>query len=384
MLNVIIGQSEDTLELEAAKDVLGQIKKQMPDQQPSAGILFCSIDYNHELILRCIKDDFPDMDLIGCTTDGEIASISGFTDDSVVLVAFASDTVEFASGIGHGVSTDGVAAGRHAASQCVAKLRNHVGNPSFAIILTDPISAGISGVDTGIKSVLGEHFPVIGGVSAAHSKQRKTHQLFQDNLETDSVVLMLFAGDVHFSIGIKGGHSPLGTREQVSHVENNAIYRIGDRRAYDYFRHYIGDYDLFMNYCLAVFQKKSDEFYVLSAPKSDPEQGIIYLNGPIENDAEVQIGTADKNAIASSCLESITSALDGFKGRRARLALFFSCAGRKMIMGTKIVEEAECARRLLPDIPYAGFYCYGEFAPLAENSPFHFHGTTFVTLLIGD
>lgn len=384
MLDVRIGQSEDPIESEAAREVLLQIEQQLHGNIPLAGILFCSIDYDHAIILERIQAAFPALELVGCTTDGELCSHLGFSDDSVILVVFVSDAVEVTSGIGHHVSTQGVVAGREAALGCLRKLQDQKNAPRFAIILTDPISAGISGVDVGIKEILGETFPVVGGVAAAHSKKRKTHQFFQKSVETDSVVLLLFAGDIHYSIGIKGGHSPFGLRETVTHAEKNVVYTIGDKTACDYFRHYIGEYDLFMNYCLAVFPEGGDRFYVLSAPHSDAEKGSVTLNGPLPERAEVQIGTADRNIVRSSCRESIENALAGYKGRKVGAALLFSCAGRKMIMGTKIVKECEIAKSLLPEVPFAGFYCYGEFAPLLPGAPFHFHGTTFVTLLLGE
>ncbi|WP_075353608.1 FIST signal transduction protein [Desulfovibrio sp. DV] len=384
MFDALVGQSEDVLEREATEEALSQIRPRLGNRLPQAAILFCSIEYDHSVILDIVNKEFPSIDLIGCTTDGEICSHSGFTDDSLVLIFFVSDTVEIRSGSGFGVSSEGALAGEQAALQCVSKLQNKKGHEKFAVILSDPISAGISGVDIGIKKVLGENFPVFGGVAAAHSKRRKTYQMINNTVATDSVVLLLFAGEVHFSFGIRGGHSPLGLRETVSHVEKNTLYKIGHRTAYDYFRHYIGDIDMFMNYCLAVFPDCSDDYYVLSAPSSDSKLGSVSLNGYVPEDAEVQIGTADRDVIASSCLESVQGAIDRYPGKKIAAALVFSCAGRKMIMGTKIIEEYETVKRLLPDIPFSGFYCYGEFGPVQSDSSFRFHGTTFVTLLVGE
>ena len=384
MFDALVGQSEDVLEREATEEALSRIRPRLGNRLPQAAILFCSIEYDHSLILDIVNKEFPSIDLIGCTTDGEICSHSGFTDDSLILIFFVSDTVEIRSGSGFGVSSGGTLAGEQAALQCVSKLQNKKGDEKFAIILSDPISAGVSGVDMGIKNILGENFPVFGGVSAAHSKQRKTYQLINNAVVTDSVVLLLFAGEIHFSFGIKGGHSPLGLREAVSQVEKNTLYKIGQRTAYDYFKHYIGDIDIFMNYCLAVFPNRSDDYYVLSAPRSDPKAGSVSLNGFVPEDAEVQIGTADRNVIASSCVESVQGAIDRYPGKKIAAALVFSCAGRKMIMGTKIIEEYEIVERLLPNTPFSGFYCYGEFGPIQRDGAFRFHGTTFVTLLVGE
>lgn len=383
MLEVLVGQSEDVVEQEAIAEVLAQIKGGLQGRSPAAGILFCSVELQHQDILDCILREFPDIELIGCTTDGEISSLYGFTDDSVALLVFVSDSIEIRAGIGRNVSSQGRSAGEAAAATCLDGMQRRRGEQKFAVILSDPLSAGISGVDQGIKALLGETFPVFGGVSAAHAKNRKTHQFHNGEVATDCVVLLLFSGPVRYSFGIKGGHAPLGLREKVVACENNILYRIGDSTAYDYFRRYVGTYDLFMNYCLAVYPDCSDEYFVLSAPSSDESAGLVRLNGFVPQEAEVQIGTANKEVIASSCAQSLDTALRDFGGAPAG-ALFFSCAGRKMIMGTKIGRESDIAKERLPRTPFIGFYCYGEFGPPVVGEPFRFHGTTFVSLLIGE
>ena len=139
-----------------------------------------------------------------------------------------------------------------------------------------------------------------------------------------------------------------------------------------------------MNYCLAIYEEGRKGFYVRSAPFCDPETGTVTLNGVISEGAYVQIGTADKNSCIDSCSNSIQMALDSYPGLKPAAALHFSCAGRKMILGSQVVQETETVRKHLGDIPFCGYYAYGEFCPLEKGSRSLFHGTTFVTLLIGE
>ncbi len=383
MLKVAVGHSEDVVAAEAVKEALSQIRASLGEVQPQAGILFCSIDFDHTLILSTIRATYPAIQLIGCTTDGELSSVAGFKEDSLTLMVIAADNIEIRAGFGRDAAHRGEEAGREAASNARSGLLRFAAAEQFAIILADPLNAGISDVDKGIRGVLGDSFPVIGGASAAHSKQRRTFQFCNGLVQTDAVVLLLFAGHVVFSCGIKGGHAPLGPMEPVTMAKNNVLYRINDKPAVEYFRKYTGNYDLFLNYCLAVYEKNRDSFYVRSAPSSDARTGTVTLNGRVPEGAMVQIGTADRKTVIQSCNESILRALETYPGRRPAAALFFSCAGRKMIMGTQIVKEVEAIRQHLPDVPFSGFYCYGEFGPLKKGDPYMFHGTTFVTLLLG-
>ena len=74
--------------------------------KPNAGLLFTGIDHDHSLILDRINADYPGIELIGCTTDGELSSIHGYTDDTVTLMLFCSDELYFKSGVANGISKD--------------------------------------------------------------------------------------------------------------------------------------------------------------------------------------------------------------------------------------------------------------------------------------
>jgi hypothetical protein len=82
MFKAFVGHSEDVLTQEAAGEVIGQIRESLAGAEPQAGILFCSIDFDHAALLTVIGTAFPTMELIGCTTDGELSSAMGFKEDS--------------------------------------------------------------------------------------------------------------------------------------------------------------------------------------------------------------------------------------------------------------------------------------------------------------
>ena len=385
MFKVIVGQSEDPMAVEAVRDIAAQIRAELPDGMlPRAGILFCSIDMDHAELLLSLNAEFPAMDLIGGTTDGEFSSRLGFKNDSVTLMVYVSDSVEIKAGAGHNAARSSAAAGCEAALAANGRLQKQRGNAQFAIIVSDPANAGVADFDKGIYDVLGEAFPVFGGAAAAHSKGRKTFQFCNGQVFSEGIAMLLFAGPVAYSCGIKGGHDPFSPKEKVTQAEGNVLYRIGERRAFDYFQHYIGENDLFMNYCLAVYPDDSEHFFVRSAPFSDAAKGTVTLNGNIPKNASVRIGTADKETLADSCHSSLLQAKQGFPGGDYAAALLFSCAGRKFIMGSQINKETAEVRDQLPHIPFAGFYCYGEFGPLRRGEGYLFHGTTFVTVLIGE
>jgi hypothetical protein len=385
MFKAAVGHSEDTVIKDAVKEIKRQICVSLGDIAPKAGILYCCVDFDHTAVISEIRSAFPGIELIGCTTDGEFSSAQSFTEDSIVLMVFASDKIEIRAGAGKDLSKSGLDAGRDAAAAVLSGLQQNKNESKFAVILSDPLNAGVSEVSKGIGELLGETFPLIGAASSAHSKQRTTYQFCNDEILTDSVVLLLFSGPVCFSFGIQGGHSAIGGKEKITSSKKNILYTIEDKPALDYFRRYAGgNNDLFMNYCLAIFEDGAETFYVRSAPFCDPEAGTITLNGVVSEGAYIQIGTADKNVCASSCQKSIDVAADSYPGIKPAAVLHFSCAGRKRMLGTQTEQECRIAKEKWGDIPFSGFYAYGELCPLSKGRKTLFHGTTFVTLLIGE
>ncbi|RPH56211.1 MAG: hypothetical protein EHM89_15850, partial [Acidobacteria bacterium] len=65
-------------------------------------------------------------------------------------------------------------------------------------------------------------------------------------------------------------------------------------------------------------------------------------------------------------------------------ALFFSCAARKILLGTRTGEELTLIRDKLGDtVPVCGFYGYGEISPnMGDPTGTKYHNESFVSLLL--
>ena len=66
------------------------------------------------------------------------------------------------------------------------------------------------------------------------------------------------------------------------------------------------------------------------------------------------------------------------------LALLVSCVGRRLVMGDAVEEELEVVREILgKGMTLAGFYSYGEFAPLGSTEC-KLHNQTMTVTCIGE
>ena len=78
MFKVAVAHSLELESADAVTEALDQCREQLGNLKPQAGIMFAGIDHNHALVLKKIRATYPEMELIGCTADGELSSVHGY------------------------------------------------------------------------------------------------------------------------------------------------------------------------------------------------------------------------------------------------------------------------------------------------------------------
>ncbi len=381
MFEVVIGHSNDPDSPEAIAEVLEECSIELAGTTPQAGILYAAIDFEHDLILKSIYQQFPQLELIGCTTDGEISSKLGFQEDSLTLILFCSDKIEIRAGVGQNLVSNPVAAVEDALTN--ARFKDD-GEISLCLTLADGLSnCGVTIVEA-IKQKLGKRIPLFGGMSADRLQFKQTYQFCQQQVYTDAIAVLLFSGKLIHSYGVANGWSPLGKRQKVTKVDKNVVYELDNRPILDFYQYYLNDSFPSLEYPLAVFDEDSDNFYMRVPNNYDTETGSVSFFAEVPLGATVQIVETNGDRIIESSPSSMLQAIEKYPGTTPTVALFFSCATRRNILGTQAEREYEVINSCLSQsLPGFGFYTYGEISPL-ENYPETFlHHETFITLLLG-
>ena len=98
MFRMAVGHSDD-IDVERALDaVIEECEAVLAGAVPSAGLLLASWDSDHRALIDRIRGRYPGIELAGATSSGEMSSVLGFSEDSVALALFASDTVDIVAG----------------------------------------------------------------------------------------------------------------------------------------------------------------------------------------------------------------------------------------------------------------------------------------------
>jgi hypothetical protein len=380
MLKVAVGHSDDPDSLSAIDEAIEHCQNSLAGMTPQAGILFSAIGFDHSLILQRIQAAFPGIELIGCTTDGEISSVLAFQQDSIVLTLFCSDEIQIRAGVGRNVSQDSIAAAREAMQQA----RTDV---PARLCLTVPESLTTSGIAilNGLKTVFGQDFPIYGGLAGEEWKFQQTFQFYQTEVLRDAVPILLFSGStLKFSHGVQSGFQPVSAAGRVTKVDRNILYEIDGQPALAFYREYFGDLTPSPEHPFAVFETETDHFYLRGFSSFDPVVGSITSFADIPEHAIVKMATASRDEILVSSKQAMLDAFQNYPGSEPEVALLFSCASRWKILGTRAREEFALVQDCLsPTLSTAGFYTYGELAPLGQQHETQLHQDTLVTLLLG-
>lgn len=383
MLKTVIAHSVELDSQDAVEEVLEQCRETLGKLQPQAGMLFAGIDHDFNLILNKIDEMYPGIELIGCTTDGELSSVHGFAEDSLVLTLFYSEELYFKAGVADRVSEDTLTCVKKAAETAKSGLGQE---PKLCIVTPSGLNVSGNVVIEGLQQALGVTFPIFGGSAGDQWRFQGTYQFYNNNVFTDAAPFLLLGGPLLFSFGVESGWMPIGQKEKVTQASNNVVFKIGDLTARDFYKKYLGESDLGpADYPLAVFEDDGESFYLRAAPflASDTEKGSMTFVAAVLEGATVQITHTTRDKIIEAAIKSVNSAIAEYPGSKPSAALCFSCCARKLVLGTRVDEEYQVLKSNFPDLPVAGFYTYGEIGPIKKDKPSRFHNETFLSLLIG-
>ena len=337
-------------------------------------IVFASVHFDQEALLNSITEITKAIPVIGCSTAGEISSF-GPSRRSVLVLAVRSDTLEAATGIGRALSTQPRQAGREIASSVA---QAHLENPKLLLLFPDGLSGNIAEVIRGAQDILGLSFPIAGGAAGDDFQFKRTYQYFDGRVFTDSVSGILLAGQVAIGIGARHGWIPLGKSKQVTRAVGNVLMELDGQPAVNLYENYFGKKKSFLRndeiaqitikYPLGFSVPGAEEYLLRNATRVNSDKSLV-LTGEIPEGSDVRLMMGSKRNAFDASRKAAAQARGAITPHSPRLGLVFSCISRAQLFGREWTREiSEIQQMLGPEVPLAGFYDYGEQAPLAMDN----------------
>jgi hypothetical protein len=379
MFKVAIGHSEDPDAADAVNEVLDQCRAQLGSHAPQAGIVFCAVDYDYAVILRGIRDAFPDLQLIGCSSGGELSSRRGYVEDTLLLALFASDTISMAAAVVRNMSSDITAAVDAALADARGRLK---AEPVLCLTFPDIFTVGTVRLVEGLKRSLGALFPVLGGGASDPWQFDRTREFYGDEVLQDAAPLLLFAGPLDWACNVVSGWEPFTSQKRIMECNKNVVLKIGDMSALDYYKHYLGAPPT-IAHPLAVFEDGQQRFYLRVPLQTDEKTGSVVLGGDLPRLAATSICQADSDHLIAETEKLLQPIVHEDAGGQPACALIISCSCRQKILGTRTQEEYRVLRKgVSPEVPLFGFYAYGQISPFNESGTSFVHNDSVAALLL--
>jgi class 3 adenylate cyclase len=372
----------------AGQQIAEQTRAVVAPGKHSVGVLFASIRFDLDALVRGVRSRL-DVPLVGCTTHSE-ASDEGYFEDAAVLLLMTSDEPAFGVGLGEriGEGVDAAVATAHdAASRALG------GPAKLAIVLPDAaLSFTGESVLANVARLVGPNVPVVGGLPGDGGRLKQTFQVFGDRVVSGAIAILLVGGDVEPVVVTRSGWVPIGQTAVATKTKGPVLEEINGRPAIEYLKRYVSDVDdpsTLAMYPLALLEgtlglANASKYFVIRSPFSyDKASGAVTYGGTIPEGASVQLVKGTRDDIIAGAHDAAETLVARLAGRSPSCMLFFSCAGRKLMLGLDTKREiATMLSGLGESVPVAGFYSYGEIGPLdstdeALRAP-RFHNTTLV------
>ncbi len=385
-MRCILGHSDEVSSEDAVADLVAQCQHQLQGEQPVAGILFASNDYSHEVILEGIAEAWPGLPLVGGSSDGEISTSLGFCHDSVLLTLLVGEGVTARVGVGRSISQSIESAVDEAMAEA------NVEDPKLCISVLAPSSNG-SEVVRALNRRLGQGCPILGGLSGDHRESfSKMKEFSGREVLTDSLPLLFLSGDLECSWGVGSGWFPRGEQHVVTRSDGHMVYEIDGKPAIDAYQGHYGAIPggSLGEYPLAVYgdPEDSERWTLRAILDSNAEEGSLRFAGEVLEGSSVRFTEVLPEGILAGSTTSLASALENYPGDSPELAMVFSCAARKWVLGTQAQQEIDrliaCAdSKDFSGLQIAGLYCFGEISPYSDGLLSTFHNETCVSLVLG-
>jgi hypothetical protein len=378
----------------AGREAAEQALKKADVEWPDFVFMFATVGYDQPSLLRAVREATGDAPLCGCSAEGTIggnhADESSF---SVVVMAISSDELRWRNGLERGLSADSRAAGQLIAQS----LSSDVGADAVGLfVFPDGTTVNFDEFFAGLEGNLpsDRFLPLWGGGAGDNLALVQTYQYCDDEVVSDGVAYAMLSGEAQPASTIGIGYIPIGGERKVTRSQGNVIYEIDGKPALEMLQEYLPDNALAEDWrryviscvlCLRAPSYMKDEEYVVRTILSlDAADGSAIVQTEVPEGTSVWMTSKDQEKFTTGLDRMAEQIKQELGGNEPKLVLHFDCVSRGKLM-FRDQEKLQLLRKLRqavdPEVPWAGFYTFGEIGPVGKHNCYHNY--TGVVLALG-
>jgi methyl-accepting chemotaxis protein len=360
----------------AAKDATRQALEQLKGKPPRFGFVFASPSRDLGKTLGQVRGAVgaaaPDIEIIGCTTAGEITE-RGLVHDGVAVLLVASDDSACSSGFASGLRNDAQIVGDVLSRAADDLKKSKVAQDSkqmTTVVLVD----GLAGTGEKLVTDLYERRQggsrIVGGAAGDEGKFDATYVGSGVSAATDSAAALHVRSRMAWGIGVNHGLRSTTKQMRVTRAEGNVVFELdGEPALAPYVRHArergvklsaanAGPYMIGNELGIHFF----DKINRVRAPLSAAEDGSLTCAAGIPKGSMVSILDGDPDKMIDAVRTAALEARQQLGDHPVAAVLLFDCVCRGMILKDGFGREIAAVRSVFGDAPIAGFLTYGEIA----------------------
>lgn len=357
------------------------ISAQSDGYSPTLALIFSAIDIGLPAVVELFKKY--KIDIVGCSTSGEISNSACFENAAVGLF-FDLDRALYRI---HAVST--TEKSLYSACFETGKIVNETFKNPAVLLLSGGVSIDAEQLVYGLRDGVGREIPFFGGQAGDNMRLEATYAFSNDVMTSNGIACLILDND---RVEVRGlatsGWESIGDLNTITRAEGNIVYEINGERALDVFLKYFG---FFSNAVDA-----NNDFGSVSAQypmQIERENGISVLRTPLfvkEEEGALILGGAVREGekfrfSISPGFEVIEKTVNQFgdlaqKVQDPDAVVLFSCKGRHFALGPLLEEEVEGLYKHW-NAPMAGFLTYGEIGT-PDGGVCEFHNETCSLVLL--
>ena len=338
-----------------------ELQQQLTYDDLGCVLFFCSAEYDLPLLAEAMNKAFDGVQLVGCTTAGEITA-EGYAQGAISAIGFNRQRFaveacliramdDFSLTQAQSVLESFINKGR------VKQLAPIKGN-SFVLTLLDGLSVQEEQVLATLSSALG-NIPHFGGSAGDDIHLAHTHVFADGAFHTGAAVVLLFNTDCEFEVFTTHHLSPLSEKLVVTAAERETrrVYELNAEPAAEEYADLIGvpvdelTPEVFALNPLAV--KIGDEFYVRSIQKVNADLSLTFY-------CAVENGIVLTRMQRGDMLKNLTMQLEKIEAKVGSPQLIIGCDCFLRRLEIEHLDTVQAASALLREHKVVGFNTYGE------------------------
>ena len=378
--------------------------QQIIDSTPSLCLIFFSERYaRSELVEGIVQKISPEI-VVGCSTNGEIAS--GYWRESVSAFILASDHLRFGIAVEDNkkLAENSSEVYKNFYESALIDLKEKLTKkdhlltvsenditPDFGIIFLPGTDVELEPKANDVVKGLREHFgdlPLIGGMVGDDCKYETGYVIFKDEFLENHSILILGKSDLEFSIAQSHGYKIKNELLLNQSYANNLVTLNGIPATEAYFGSLeipiVEISDLRDEICainpLGILDENTNQLQILFPMCRGKRAKEINLSQNVKEGSKLFLLEVDEEMERKATLESIKSAFSSSNIIDPRTALIFSCVGRSTFYFDRALDEIEEIKKRFKYTDIGGAYLYGT---IGGKTNWVSEGTS-TTLLIGN